>query len=176
MARRLHGALGGLSRPRSLNLPRPWPRRTLSALAASAWHSTTPLPSDPILGLVAAFKEDTAAQKVNLAQGAYRTDTGTPFVLDSVKEAERRVAADLRDGRSDKVSRWRRPCSCRRGSSSADRRASRTREHGPSYLRPLQSTPALSLTPPSVSTCQCPAALSPSYLRPVQSKPQLRAD
>ena len=102
MARRLHGALGGLSRPRSLNLPRPWPRRTLSALAASAWHSTTPLPSDPILGLVAAFKEDTAAQKVNLAQGAYRTDTGTPFVLDSVKEAERRVAADLRDGRSDK--------------------------------------------------------------------------
>lgn len=73
------------------------------------------------------------------------------------------------------ASRWRRPCSCRRGSSSADRRASRTREHGPSYLRPLQSTPALSLTPPSVSTCQCPAALSPSYLRPVQSKPQLRA-
>ena len=104
MARRLlHGALGGLSRPRcGLNLPRPWPRRTLSALAASAWHATTPLPADPILGLVAAFKEDTAAQKVNLAQGAYRTDAGTPFVLASVKEAERRVAADLRDGRSDK--------------------------------------------------------------------------
>ena len=51
---------------------------------------------------MAAFKEDTAPQKVNLAQGAYRTDAGTPFVLASVKEAERRVAADLRDGRSDK--------------------------------------------------------------------------
>merc|ERR1740130_876826 len=117
MARRLHGALGGLSRPRMLGgltgpralggLARPrcglsLPRRTLSALAASAWHATTPLPSDPILGLVAAFKEDSAAQKVNLAQGAYRTDAGTPFVLASVMEAERRVAADLRSGLSDK--------------------------------------------------------------------------
>ena len=104
MARRLCGALGGgISRPRcGLNLPRSWPRRTLSALAPSAWHATAPLPADPILGLVAAFKEDTAPQKVNLAQGAYRTDAGTPFVLASVKEAERRVAADLRDGRSDK--------------------------------------------------------------------------
>ena len=107
MARRLCGALGGgISRPRcGLNLPRSWPRRTLSALAPSAWHATAPLPADPILGLVAAFKEDTAPQKVNLAQGAYRTDAGTPFVLASVKEAERRVAADLRDGRSDKTVR-----------------------------------------------------------------------
>ena len=104
MARRLCGAFGGgISRPRcGLNLPRSWPRRTLSALAASAWHATAHLPADPILGLVAAFKEDTAPQKVNLAQGAYRTDAGTPFVLASVKEAERRVAADLRDGLSDK--------------------------------------------------------------------------
>ena len=94
----MRGALCGLPPSRfGLKLP-----RSLSVLASSAWHGTEPLPADPILGLVAAFKEDSAAQKVNLAQGAYRTDAGTPFVLASVMEAERRVAADLRSGLSDK--------------------------------------------------------------------------
>jgi aspartate/tyrosine/aromatic aminotransferase len=60
------------------------------------------LPSDPILGLVATFKEDAAPSKVNVAQGAYRTDEGLPFVLTSIKEAEHRVASDLEAGKSDK--------------------------------------------------------------------------
>ena len=43
--------------------------RRLSTAAAplSAWRATQPLPADPILGLVAAFKEDGATQKVNLS-------------------------------------------------------------------------------------------------------------
>jgi aspartate aminotransferase len=77
-------------------------RRLSTAVVASAWRATPPLPADPILGLVAAFKEDAAAKKVNVAQGAYRTDEGSPFVLSSVKEASARVAAALAAGELDK--------------------------------------------------------------------------
>ena len=77
-------------------------RRGLASAAASAWRAVEPAPADPILGLVAAFKEDGAAAKVNVAQGAYRTDEGEPFVLDSVKEASTRVAAALASGSSNK--------------------------------------------------------------------------
>ena len=77
-------------------------RRSCSTLARSAWRGTEAMPADPILGLVAAFKADTAPRKVNLAQGAYRTDEGQPFVLSSVLEAERRVSASLLDGSIDK--------------------------------------------------------------------------
>jgi len=57
------------------------------------FSSVTAVPADPILGLVAAFKTDTAPRKVNLAQGAYRTEEGQPFVLPAVREAEERVVA-----------------------------------------------------------------------------------
>ena len=77
-------------------------RLSTAAVPLSAWRATQPLPADPILGLVAAFKEDGASQKVNVAQGAYRTDEGLPFVLSSVKEASARVAAGLAAGTSDK--------------------------------------------------------------------------
>lgn len=76
--------------------------RHVAATGSSAWQGVQTLPADPILGLVAAFKEDAAAVKVNVAQGAYRTDEGSPWVLASIKEAERRVAADLQSGQSDK--------------------------------------------------------------------------
>ena len=51
----------------------------------SVWQGTTPATPDPILGMTAAFVEDTSAKKVNAGQGLYRTDEGTPFVLESVK-------------------------------------------------------------------------------------------
>ena len=41
---------------------------------------------DPILGLTAAFRADTNAQKVNLGVGAYRTNEGNPFVLEVVRK------------------------------------------------------------------------------------------
>ena len=71
-------------------------------LSLSAWRGTEPTPADPILGLVAAFKADNAARKVNLAQGAYRTDEGAPFVLSSVLKAESRVNEALASGEIDK--------------------------------------------------------------------------
>ena len=73
-----------------------------AAPALSVWRGTEAMPADAILGLVADFKADDAAQKVNLAQGAYRTDEGTPYVLASVLEAERRVNAALSSGEIDK--------------------------------------------------------------------------
>lgn len=49
-------------------------------------------PPDPILGVSEAFKKDTNPLKMNLGVGAYRDDQGKPFVLPSVREAERLIA------------------------------------------------------------------------------------
>lgn len=76
-------------------------RRSLST-ASSVWHGTAPLPPDPILGMTETFVADAAPNKVNLAQGVFRTDEGAPFVLSSVKEAERRIAAALSAGELNK--------------------------------------------------------------------------
>jgi len=46
-------------------------------------------PPDAILGLNTAFKEDPSPTKVNLGVGAYRTEEGKPFILSSVKKAEK---------------------------------------------------------------------------------------
>jgi aspartate/tyrosine/aromatic aminotransferase len=70
--------------------------------ALSVWHGTQSMPADPILGMTAAFVEDNAPRKINVGQGLYRTDEGTPFVLESVKEAESRVASALRSGAGNK--------------------------------------------------------------------------
>jgi len=72
--------------------------RTVARSAAAVpcrglFSSVTAVPADPILGLVAAFKTDSAIRKVNLAQGAYRTEEGQPFVLGAVREAEEMVVA-----------------------------------------------------------------------------------
>lgn len=77
-------------------------RHRSTAAAFSPWQYTEKTPPDPILGLVAAFKVDTFPSKVNLSQGAYRTDEGKPFVLSSVLEAERRVNAAMLSGDIDK--------------------------------------------------------------------------
>ena len=48
-------------------------------------------PPDPILGVTEAFKKDTNPKKMNLGVGAYRDDAGKPFVLPSVRKAEKKV-------------------------------------------------------------------------------------
>jgi aspartate aminotransferase len=48
-------------------------------------------PPDAILGLTEAFKSDPSEMKVNLGVGAYKTNEGKPFILPSVKEAEKRL-------------------------------------------------------------------------------------
>jgi len=48
-------------------------------------------PADPILGLNDAYNKDTFEKKMNLGVGAYRDDNGKPYLLPSVKEAEKRI-------------------------------------------------------------------------------------
>ena len=49
---------------------------------------------DPIIGLTEAFKKDTNPQKINLSVGVFKDANGQTSVLDSVKEAERRILDD----------------------------------------------------------------------------------
>lgn len=52
-------------------------------------------PVDPILGTTLAFNADNDVNKINLGVGAYRTEAGSPFVLDVVKNAEKHMLAEL---------------------------------------------------------------------------------
>src|SRR5687768_15350002 len=49
-------------------------------------------PPDAILGVTEAFKKDTNPKKVLLGAGAYRDDNGKPWVLPSVRQAEKQIA------------------------------------------------------------------------------------
>jgi len=57
----------------------------------SAWSKVQQGPEDPILGVTVAFNKDTDQKKINLGVGAYRDDNGKPYVLESVREAEKRI-------------------------------------------------------------------------------------
>lgn len=46
------------------------------------------MPADPILGLLAKYREDTNPLKVDLGVGVYKNDAGETVVLDCVKKAE----------------------------------------------------------------------------------------
>ncbi|EOD44155.1 Aspartate aminotransferase, mitochondrial [Neofusicoccum parvum] len=59
--------------------------------AASAWAKVPQGPPDAILGITEAFKADSHPEKINLGVGAYRDDQGKPYVLPSVKTAEKKV-------------------------------------------------------------------------------------
>jgi len=48
-------------------------------------------PEDPILGVSVAFNKDTDPKKINLGVGAYRDDNGKPYILECVREAEKRI-------------------------------------------------------------------------------------
>lgn len=54
----------------------------------SWWAHVEMGPPDAILGVTEAFKKDTNPKKMNLGVGAYRDDTGKPYVLPSVRKAE----------------------------------------------------------------------------------------
>ncbi|MFY8282142.1 amino acid aminotransferase [Pseudoalteromonas sp. SSMSWG5] len=47
-----------------------------------------PLPTDPILGLMAAFKQDTNPKKIDLGVGVYKDEQGNTPILKAVKKAE----------------------------------------------------------------------------------------
>lgn len=58
---------------------------------SSWWSHVEQGPPDAILGVTEAFKKDDNPNKINLGVGAYRDDEGKPYVLPTVREAERRV-------------------------------------------------------------------------------------
>ncbi|MCJ1334349.1 aspartate transaminase aat1 [Thelotrema lepadinum] len=62
-----------------------------SSRAASTWANVAQGPPDAILGITEAFKADSFPEKINLGVGAYRDDKGKPYVLPSVRTAEKKV-------------------------------------------------------------------------------------
>ena len=67
-------------------------RGTLGVARNMAWWSHLEMaPLDPIVGLTELFKEDSNPHKTNLGVGAYRDANGKPWVLPSVKTAEKKV-------------------------------------------------------------------------------------
>ncbi|KAF7554192.1 hypothetical protein G7046_g6882 [Stylonectria norvegica] len=70
------------SRPAQFNLA--------AIRAASTWANVAQGPP-AILGITEAFKADKFEKKINLGVGAYRDDAGKPYVLPSVREAEKKV-------------------------------------------------------------------------------------
>mmetsp|Transcript_8579 Transcript_8579/g.9765 ORF Transcript_8579/g.9765 Transcript_8579/m.9765 type:complete len:425 (-) Transcript_8579:1364-2638(-) len=55
-------------------------------------YASVPMgPADPILGLNEAFQNDTDPRKISLGVGAYRDDNGNPYVLPSIRQAEKLI-------------------------------------------------------------------------------------
>jgi aspartate/tyrosine/aromatic aminotransferase len=52
-------------------------------------------PQDAILGLTEAFRSDSRREKINLSVGVYQDESGFTPVLEVVREAEQRMAAEL---------------------------------------------------------------------------------
>ena len=55
------------------------------------------VPPDAIFDISRRYKEDGSETKLNLGVGAYRTDTGEPYVLNVVKKAEQQIVDNLKD-------------------------------------------------------------------------------
>ena len=60
-----------------------------SMSTASPWAHFEMAPLDPIIGLNESFAADDFPQKVIVGVGAYRDDSGKPYVLPCVREAEK---------------------------------------------------------------------------------------
>ncbi|KAG8923935.1 Aspartate aminotransferase, cytoplasmic [Tulasnella sp. 417] len=70
------------------------PRTKMSEPSIQVWQSVPLAPPDSIFKLTAAYKTDTDPRKVNLGVGAYRDDNNKPWILPSIKEANKRLLSD----------------------------------------------------------------------------------
>lgn len=61
----------------------------------SIFNAIKPKPQDPIFGLYQEYLLDKRQEKLNLGIGTFRKEDGLPYVLDSVKEAEKRLLNHL---------------------------------------------------------------------------------
>ncbi|KAF2071810.1 hypothetical protein CYY_006871 [Polysphondylium violaceum] len=59
--------------------------------STSWWSNVQKGPEDPILGVSVAFNKDTSPSKINLGVGAYRDENGKPYVLESVRKADKKI-------------------------------------------------------------------------------------
>jgi aspartate aminotransferase len=64
----------------------PAPNAAIPKRNISVWNKVQMGPEDPILGVSVAFNKDTDPRKINLGVGAYRDDSGKPYVLQCVRE------------------------------------------------------------------------------------------
>lgn len=71
--------------------------RSIQSSASSPWASFELGPPDPIIGLNGAFQEDPSPNKVIVGVGAYRDDSGKPYVLPSVRKAEEKLLSQNLD-------------------------------------------------------------------------------
>lgn len=62
---------------------------SLETKTVSTWAHVEQGPPDAILGIAQAFRECTDDRKVNVCVGAYRDTEGKPWVLPSVRQAEK---------------------------------------------------------------------------------------
>ncbi|KAL7276742.1 Golgi Transport [Rhizina undulata] len=61
----------------------------------TSFFDAVPLaPTDPLFGLMAAYKLDTFEKKVDLGVGAYRDDNAKPWVLPVVRKAKEILSND----------------------------------------------------------------------------------
>ncbi|WVQ72735.1 hypothetical protein IAR50_002295 [Cryptococcus sp. DSM 104548] len=67
------------------------------ARAKSTWASVPAGPPDAILGVTENFKADKSPKKINLGVGAYRDGDGKPYVLPTVKKAEKILSDAMQD-------------------------------------------------------------------------------
>lgn len=58
------------------------------------FETLTPLPADPILGLISMHREDPNPQKVDLGVGVYKDEEGRTPIFQAVTEAERRLESE----------------------------------------------------------------------------------
>eukprot|EP00183_Erythrolobus_madagascarensis_P002192 CAMPEP_0185850522 /NCGR_PEP_ID=MMETSP1354-20130828/4627_1 /TAXON_ID=708628 /ORGANISM="Erythrolobus madagascarensis, Strain CCMP3276" /LENGTH=460 /DNA_ID=CAMNT_0028551213 /DNA_START=73 /DNA_END=1455 /DNA_ORIENTATION=+ len=63
----------------------------MSSRGRSLWSHVPRGPEDAILGVTLAYQRDPNKNKINLGVGAYRGEDGKPFVLESVRTAERKL-------------------------------------------------------------------------------------
>lgn len=54
------------------------------------FDALSPLPADPILGLSAAYKQDSNPNKIDLGVGVYKDESGNTPILEAVRQAEQR--------------------------------------------------------------------------------------
>lgn len=63
--------------------------------AGASWFADTKfIPPDAIFALTALYNKDSSPLKVNLGQGTYRDDAGSPWILPAVQQARQQLFDD----------------------------------------------------------------------------------